>query len=594
MSDLPRSRTRALARPATTADAPLVAAGGGATTLSRALATLSDDDRQVLVAATQTLYGNARESYATQYKSWQDELWEYSRSVGEYGSVMDWFAAGISRMHLVAAIQRSDDKLREPEPVVEGPAAELVNDLVSNARGGETQYLFKWGRHLGIPGVAYFVAEDRVRDGGRRVYDVKSAKQIKRSSKPLYNGDGTLMKNAEGEVLTGFDILDEPNRWRNLGRSSLVGRIFRPDDEYDFEVNSWTRHALTTLREIDLYNRHIVATLLSRLVFNGILFIPDEVTFPVNSQFKDAPDPFIAELLAIAARGIRDPGSPASAIPLPLRVKSEFIEKFKHLIIATGVDPKVIQARTSAIQRLARQLPAPPEAMEGKSNLNHWNAYVDSADNIKYYFGSTMEILAGGLTELFLWPMLRAAGEDIYTPDGRGKYVVWYDPSDLIAQPDNSQNAEAARGRNVISNDAYLSAIHLDEADKPTDDELKKQILTSLASQGLPIPDSFYKLFPSEKPPEQAAQAVGQLAEAQAGAQAAAQADAQTKIIKAQEETRAAAERRAADRAADEPEDAAGPSPAGSSAAGTNKPQQKSQSSQTSRKAGAPRPTGGG
>jgi hypothetical protein len=559
--DLPRNRTRSRAR-VSGVNAPLTASAG-VRTLPRSLATLSDDDREALVASAQTLFGSARESYASTYKSWQDELWEYSRTIGEYGSVMDWFASGFSRHHLVAAVQRFDDQLREPEIITEGPAAALVNDLVVNARGGETQYLFKWGRQLTIPGVAYFIAEDNVRAGGRRTYDVKSVKQVRRSTKPLYGDDGRVLKTSWGEPIAGHDVLIEPNRWRPLGRSSLVGRIFRPDDEYDFEVTSWSRHALTTLREIDLYNRHIVATLLSRLVFNGILFIPEEVTFPVNPQFKDAPDPFIAELLAIASRGIKDPGSPASAIPLPLRVKSEFIERFKHLIIATGVDPKVIQARTSAIQRLVRQLPAPPEASEGKSNLNQWNAWADSADNVKFYFGPTFEILAGGLTELFLWPMLEAAGESTFTSDGAGQYVIWYDGSDLVSQPDNSANAEAARGRNAISDEAYLKVVGLDAADVPTEDELKKQILTGLATQGLPTPDSFYKRFPDEKPPEQAAEAAGALAEATARGQAAGQP--QPQLAEQPAERAETAEPRDGDKnsTSGAPAGAPGPSPKG-------------------------------
>lgn len=504
MADLPANRTR-----------------GGALVRQRALAHLSSQDQDMLVASAQMLHGTIRESgYALNYRSWQDELWEYSRSVGEYGSVMDWYASGISRMHLVAGVQHFNDALREPEVITEGPAAELVNDLVNNARGGETQYLFKWGRHLGIPGVGYFLAEDHVNQGGRRTYDVKSAKQIRRSTKPLKDPrTGELMKNAYGEPMTGFDLQEEPDRWRPLGAQSLVARIYRPDDELDFNVTSWSRHALTTLREVDLYNRHIVATLLSRLVFNGILLIPEEVTFPVNPQFKDAPDPFIAELVAIGMRGIKDPGSPGSALPVPIRVPAQFVDKFEHLIIATGVDEKVIAGRAAAMERLARQLPAPPEAMEGKSELNHWNAYVDSADNVKYYFGSTMELLTGGLSEIFLWPMLAAGGAPIQTPDGKGRYVVWYDISDLTADPDNSENAQAARGLNSISDDAYLKAIGLDEADKPNDEEKKNQILTALATAGLPIPDSFYKLFPDEQPPPQAAQQAEQMAKAQLAGQ---------------------------------------------------------------------------
>lgn len=477
-----------------------MANAAAARTRPRLPAPLDQVDPQIMVGAAQTLTGAAREQYALQYKTWQDELWEYTRSIGEFGSVMDWFSSGISRMHLTAAIQKPG--IRAPEMTDTGPAAELVDGLVVDARGGETQYLYKWGRHLGVAGVGWFVGEDRFNDQDTpRTFDVKSAKQIRRSTKPFRDPEtGRIVRGTDNKPLTeGYDVRVAPDQWRQLAPSSLVGRIFRPDDELDYEVTSWARPALTTLREIDLYNRHIVATLLSRLVFNGFLFIPSEVTFPVNPQFKDAPDPFIAELIAIASRGIRDPGSPASAIPVPLRVPAAFIDKFVHLAIATGIDPKVIEARAAALANLSKQLPAPPEAMQGKSDLNHWNAYVDSEDNIKYIFGSTMEVFVGGLTELYLWPMMRAGGHDIRSAEGRS--VVWYDASDLVAKPDNSTNALEAFDRMTIDDEAFRSVVGLDDADVPTDEELRKMILTSLARQGLPTPDSFYLLYPEDKPP---------------------------------------------------------------------------------------------
>lgn len=460
---------------------------------------LADDDLEIITAAAQALNGTPRESYALQYKTWQDEMWAYSRSIGPFGSVMDWFASGMSRMHLTAAIQKPG--IREPERIDKGPAAELIDQLVINARGGETQYLYKWGRHLGIAGVGYFIGEDLVSDPFKRprIFDVKSAKQIRRSNNPKKESNGKIVIDDYGKVVTnGFDIRVAPNEWRPIAQSSLVGRIFRPDDELDYEVTSWARPALTTLREIDLYNRHIVATLLSRIMFNGFLLIPDEVTFPVNPQFKDAPDPFIAEIIAIGRKAIKDPGSPASAMPVPLRVPSQFIDKFTHLIVANGIDPKIIEARANALANLSKELPAPPEAMEGKSNLNHWNAYVDSADNVKYYFGSTMEVLTGGLTEFYLWPMLTAAGESI-DQDG-GRLVVWYDASDLIADPDNSENVRDARERMIIDNEAYLGGTGQDGADEPNDEELRKMLLINAARQGQPLSDAYFLLYPDDKP----------------------------------------------------------------------------------------------
>lgn len=448
------------------------------------------NDGRPLTASAQILTGAAREQYALQYRTWQDELWAYTDTVGEFGSVVNWFAAGMSRMHLIAA--RWKPGLTEPEPITEGPAAELVQNLVLNAEGGESQYLRNWAKQLLVPGVGYFVGED-LPDLGR-VYDVKSADVIKRSGKP--NKDPRT-----GRPMPAFEIQVAPDMWRKLGNESLVGRIFDPDPRWDYLPTSMTKGAITTLREIDLYNRAIVATLLSRIAFNGILLIPEEVTFPVNPQFKDAPDPFIAELLHFAQRGIKDPGSPGAAIPFPLRVNSNFIEKFKHLILSSGLDPKIIEARKSAVERLAEQLPAPPEAMTGLSDVNHWNAASISNDNIKLYFSPPMEVLCGGLTKVFLRPMLLGSKQKI-TDDEGNRIVMWYDSSDLAKQPDNSENATNAHERIVISDDAYRAVVGFDEEDAPDDEQRRTQILTQLARTGSAPSEAYYLLYPKDKPAE--------------------------------------------------------------------------------------------
>lgn len=445
--------------------------------------------REPLTSSAQILRGVPREQYALQYKTWQDELWAYRQTVGEFSSVINWFAAGFSRMHLHAAVWKPNAV--EPEIIETGPAADLVQGLVVNAKGGESQFLRKWALHLAIPGVGYFFAED-TSDG--RTFDVKSADVIKRSGKEFADRN-----DPNGRKLNTFDLRIAPSEWRTLDpNDSLVGRIFDPDPRYDYLPTSITQATLPTLREIDLINRAIIATLLSRVAFNGILFIPEEVTFPVNPQFKDAPDPFIAELLHYASRGIKDPGSPGAAIPFPLRVNSAFIEKFKHLILSTGLDPKIIEARQSAVTRLSEQLPAPPEAMTGISDMNHWNASSQSEENVKLYFSPPMETLVGGLTEVFLHPMLKAENSPITDKNGN-KYVVWYDASDLTTQPDNSENATNARDRVVIKDEAYRRTIGMDEQDKPSDEEKRLQILTNLAMNGTPVPNSYLLLFPKDK-----------------------------------------------------------------------------------------------
>lgn len=448
---------------------------------------------EILTAASQLLDGSSRQQYAITYKSWQDELWAYTDSVGEYGSAVNWFSAAIGRMHLRAGIWRPD--VKEPELVDSGPAAELIHDLVANAKGGETQYLRSWAKHLFVPGMGIFLAEEL---DGVKSFQVKSPDVVRRT--------GKFQKNAAGKTVEIFKIRTAPDQWRNTAPDSLTGRIFDPDPRYDYLPTSPSRGVLTTLREIDMYNRAIIATLLSRIAFNGILLIPSEVTFPVNKQFKDAPDPFIAEMLHYAQRGIKDPGSPGAAIPFPLRVPAQYIEHFTHLILSGAIDPKIIEARESAVNRLKEQMPAPVEALNGIQDMNHWNAWKSSEDNIRLYFGPPMEILCGGHNELYLWPMLRGLGESIDTKDG-GRFVTWYDASDLTIQPDNSENAQNAFLAGQLQPDSYVEAMGFDPEDRPkVDEQLRETILITSAMAGKPLSDAYYLLYPQDKPsPEEQA-----------------------------------------------------------------------------------------
>lgn len=464
--------------------------------------------RAPVTASSQILLGTSREQYALQYTSWQRELWEYNDAVGEFGSSMDWFTNGMSRMHIIAAVMGPDQK--EPEPVTDGPAAEIAADLAANAKGGETQFLSKWGYQLGLPGQGYLVAEDR--DYGR-VYDVKSADTLMRTTEQARDENGQPLFTADGQPVFRWKVLVEPDRWVYVPDSSLVGRIFMPDPRLDFMPTSPTKHCITTLRQIDLYNRHIIASLLSRIAFNGLFFIPEEVTMPVNPQFKDAPDPFIAELIEIARRGIKDPGSPASAMPVPLRVPADFIEKFKHLTFDTGVATEVLDGRDRAVKRLSEQLPVPPEAMSGIQDMNHWNAWKSSDDAVKMYFGTPMEVLCGGLTDVLMRPMLRAAGQPLV--DGKGRqFVFWYDASDLTTKVDTTDSDLQSRDRLIINDESFRERVGIDESDAPSDEEAREMILRQLAVGGKEPSTAYYLLYPKDKPKEQPQPAPGQSGDA--------------------------------------------------------------------------------
>jgi hypothetical protein len=102
------------------------------------------------------------------------------------------------------------------------------------------------------------------------------------------------------------------------------------------------------------------------------------------------------------------------------------------------------------------------------------------------------------LSDSYLWPLLKASGEKIDVDGARR--IIWYDPSDLVVQPDNSANADLVHAWGGITDDAWREAMGFDKEDKPTKKQMREQILVRLAAQGLPTPDSFYLLYPEDKP----------------------------------------------------------------------------------------------
>jgi hypothetical protein len=446
----------------------------------------------ILTAASNIMMGGIYERYESQYINWQNDAWAYYFTIGELGYAMDWKASMASRIHLRAAVMRTGAK--KPEFLTDGPVVQLVRDLVQSVRGGEAALMSSLELQCAVPGVGFLVGEEVNDPSGRQKYkfSVKSAREI---------SDTTVRrKDSAGNDMDGFlfRVQEAPGRWRVLPQESLVGRIFDSDPVLSFMPTSLVKSALSTLQEIDMYNRRIIAVLLSRAVFNGFLLIPDEVTLPVNPQFKDKPDPFYETMIDIARRGIKDPGSPGSAFPVPMRVKGEWIEKFKHFTVHSEFDKKIIEGRESALRRLAKQLSVPSGVVEGVQDTNHWNAWVEKEDAVEAHLGPDATNIVNGLTDVYLEPMLRAAGLPLYDEQG-DKFVIWYDLSDLIAKPDNAANAELANADGSLKQEVYLETLHFSAEDAPDDKEFKTIALRRLALNGTPIPDSLMLLYPDLK-----------------------------------------------------------------------------------------------
>jgi hypothetical protein len=392
-----------------------------------------------------------RSSLIRNTDGWQEEVWEFHDTLGEFRYATDWEAKRLSRVRLYAA--KLEPGADEPVRAEAGLAVDLLTAFAGGP-GGQAQIMGGLATQLRVPGEGYLIVENV---NGIEKWSVRSIDEVRVARQR-------------------YEVIDENspqsgNNWRPLAPDSMAPiRVWRPNKRWHHLADSSTRAARSTMRELELVNRHIIAQYLSRLASAGVVLFPQEVTFPVREEFADAPDPFMAEWIEIAAEAIRTPGTAAAIVPIPMKLPGEWIDKVKHVDFTLKIDEKIIEKRDSAIKRLASQLNVPSEVLLGMGDLNHWNAWISDETSLKVDVAPDAELIAQAITTGYLQPRLKASHVEDWA-----QWVVWYDMSELTLRPDRSGDAVLLYDRLEINGAALRRETGFNEDDKPTDDELKEQ-----------------------------------------------------------------------------------------------------------------------
>jgi hypothetical protein len=383
-------------------------------------------------------------------ETWQEEAWGYYDDLGEFRYGVEWVSAMLSRVRLYAArLEPGED---EPVRAEAGTAVDLMTTLGGGV-AAQASLMSGFGTQLAVPGEGYLVGETV---NGAEKWAVRSTDEV---------------RAARGH----FEVIDETTasngtKWRPLGADSLVTRVWRPHKRFHYMADSPARAARRKMRELELINRYIISQFLSRLASAGVVMFPDEITFPVREEFADAPDPFMAEWIEIAAEAIRTPGTAAAVVPIPIKVPAEYVDKIKHIDFTLQLDEKILDKRDSAIKGLATMLNMPAEILLGLGDVNHWGAWQLEEGALKTHIAPEAELICQALTTGYLQPRLRASGVE-----DAANWVVWYDMSELTLRPDRSADAFQAYDRLEINGAALRRETGFDEADKPEGDELHEQ-----------------------------------------------------------------------------------------------------------------------
>jgi hypothetical protein len=388
-------------------------------------------------------------------EGWQAEAWSYFESVPELRAVSVWVGNVMSRARLTAAHREG----RMLVPVSEGPAFEAMEALYGGPQG-QAEMIQQIGIHLNVAGEGYVV--NRAKGDTWNTLASGKVTQLPAKTQPRLKADfGT-----EGGAT-------------ELGSSDLVIRIWTPHPRDPTRADSPVRANLNTLAQIIAYDDHIAAQISSRLTGAGLLFLSNEVTFPVPAGMDPAASQaeiFMALLGEAMMTAKANPAHPSALVPIVAMVPTDSLGKNEHLKFWSELDDAVVGMRDAAIKRLALGLDVPPEVLLGIGDSNHWNAWLSEESAVKAHLEPRLAIIAYAVTESYLQPALQGIVPD---PDS---YFVIADTSSIRLRPNRSNEAIELYDRGELSGPALRRETGFQPEDAPGDEQFKRWLLRKIAT----------------------------------------------------------------------------------------------------------------
>ncbi|WP_237082503.1 hypothetical protein [Mycobacteroides abscessus] len=409
-----------------------------------------------LVAASAPVHNPAktfRHQVAAGRAGWQNEAWDMLDSVGELRYYVGWRSAGCSRVHLIAS--ELDDKGAPTGKCSNQRVNDIVNAMAGNQLG-RSQLIKRAVECLSVPGEVWIAIIFREDSPPAGTWLALSRDEIKRTGREV-----------SIELPTGEEYE------LNLAQDSIF-RVWIPRPRRAKEADSPVRATMDSLHEIVRTTKKIRNADNSRLIGNGIVFVPNEMSLPYSNAPVGAdkpagsPDPGLAlqgipavrelqELLfQVAKASFEDEDSFAAMIPIFASVSAEHIDKVQHLRFDSEITDTAIKTRNDAIARLAMGLEVSPERLLGLgSSTNHWSAWQIGDNDVQMHIAPVMETICQAINDQVFHKVLEREGVD------PRKYVLWFDAGQLTADPDKSEDATNAFDRGTITAEAYRDFLNL-------------------------------------------------------------------------------------------------------------------------------------
>lgn len=415
-----------------------------------------------LIASAQRLPANVSRIFYRKNAEWQKEAWRFYDTCAELRYGINWIANVISRATLHAARRDGDQIVRAEE----GSEASQLLEAIFGGSDGQSQMLKSIGVHISLVGEGYIVgrkpSEKHNETGDDDIWEVVSTEEMRNTGKAwsIERDDG----------LPPIILEDD----------DYILRVWRPHPRRSMEADSPIRPLLSTLHEMDMLGRHVMAQITSRLAGNGILFLPSNMQFPsppvIPNEDGTLPPPLnTAESFMLMLGGamiapINDPGDPSALVPIVVTADGEAIDKIKHVTFWSPLDAEAINMRKEAIGRLALGMDLPAEVLLGSADLNHWTGWQIEESSIKVQAEPLLDLIVNAITVGYI---------RVITDDDAD--LVAFDTSQLRLRPNRSKEAMELYDRLELSGDSLRRETGFSPDDKPEEEEFKTMLIRKIA-----------------------------------------------------------------------------------------------------------------
>lgn len=417
--------------------------------------------------------------------AWHDDAWLFVEHVGELQYFVNWRAWSASRCRIVASAV-DDHGAPTGSLADDDPNAERVRAIVNDIGGGIAgqSRLIRRGAYLTSVTGEYWVVMV-VRDPAREETPDRSALPFDPNRPGFQTEQWYILGRNQITVGGGGKVeLKLPDGVRHTYDANR-DIMFRVWDEHPYDPSQPVSPIWSTrdvLHEIVQTTATIDAANNSRLIGNGVWFVPQEMSLPEQGPApKAAPtgqpeppddptdlyfEPNSAQslqdlLFEVASTAKRDPGSQAAMLPIIAGVPGDQIKAARDGWIkpSTEIPETALKTRADAVRRLAIGLDTSPERLLGMAEGNHWTGWLIDESDVKIHVAPVVELLCAALTQEILRFKLAEEGID---PDA---YVIWYDTTALTQDPDKGDEARDAFDRGAITAAALREHLGFDNDD---------------------------------------------------------------------------------------------------------------------------------